>query len=777
MTEDIYRARQAVIKEAERLKPTATKNAYNPKMEEFKSWCRGRFAGEQSPETVSEDKLLIFLQECVVDRPRKRKRSSEAENQVVGSATVLQYVNAVVHLWNQQKAEGSNNLANPRGTMVKQLLKNEDKKTHKRKKANYEDRGKGTVREGYTDKDKHRLMGYFWQQTSRSVEAGIRNKVMFNACEAWTTRGNEVRLMELPDLFLYPFEHERGNNKHAVAFSLRQSKKNQFGLVEYGGALRHREVEFCLQGNLAQWLFWRYHIHGEQFPSFERSEDWYSVKVFPKDLSSSSKEMNYATQYEGLKKAFIACGVASTKVTHSGRGQSVKEMEKRGVSKADSDKSGRWTRDAAGGVYRCDLSLPALRASAGFDPNVRNSCVKRGMIPVPGLLTDQIFPQATEALKVEREKENSNIAAVGFLEMLIHLRAVLIQDSVLLQSKYPKNAFFKHKFFKSETFKLFGQRMMKQMEEMADPEVTDLQQVIPELTTFIGNGHSSILNEMAKTKAEIKEHVDARLRNLDNRLSRPPPPPRFKATTTIVQLHDEEESEDGNEETKRSSFSSTVQSSAWRFRRNGKTTAQVGRPRSLEDKDIDYRMNRSVNTVTELWKEWRDGLDGGPSVAQLKNKYRGKWPKSSGEQKFFSRRFAIVKKIREYMEAHRASPEDAVAYYEGVRGSASIDKLSKMLTQNSTRQRNPRASNAPTTLTTNLTATTRLTPPEPSPEPTEQASNLCRICGDVVNSERVCTVCKAPVHHFCSNDLLGEQADRLGLSQALCSEECKKAFF
>ena len=82
-----YNARQAVIQEAEELKPKSTKDAYKPKQEEFKGWCRAKFAQEQAPETVCEDKLLMFLRECVVGRERKRKRNDEATTQRSGQAT------------------------------------------------------------------------------------------------------------------------------------------------------------------------------------------------------------------------------------------------------------------------------------------------------------------------------------------------------------------------------------------------------------------------------------------------------------------------------------------------------------------------------------------------------------------------------------------------------------------------------------------------------------------------------------------------------------------
>ncbi len=87
-----------------------------------------------------------------------------------------------------------------------------------------------------------------------------------------------------------------------------------------------------------------------------------------------------------------------------------------------------------------------------------------------------------------------------------------------------------------------------------------------------------------------------------------------------------------------------------------------------------------------------------------------------------------------------------------------------------------RADNAQCPAKSNRTETTAMIP-SAGVETSATNEPTCRICGQEEKSGRVCSVCKAPVHHLCSNVFLGEQADLLSMSGALCSDECKKTYF
>lgn len=125
-----------------RLRPHATNAQYVPKAREFEEWCRGKKFPAISQFTVTEQKLHLFLEECVTGRQRKRDKGKE---KVIGYQTVLSYVSAVTDLHKQQKLAGINNFPNPRGDSIKSLLTNVVLENESIRRKIFEDRGKETI--------------------------------------------------------------------------------------------------------------------------------------------------------------------------------------------------------------------------------------------------------------------------------------------------------------------------------------------------------------------------------------------------------------------------------------------------------------------------------------------------------------------------------------------------------------------------------------------------------------------------------------------------------
>jgi hypothetical protein len=59
-----------------------------------------------------------------------------------------------------------------------------------------------------------------------------------------------------------------------------------------------------------------------------------------------------------------------------------------------------------------------------------------------------------------------------------------------------------------------------------------------------------------------------------------------------------------------------------------------------------YKLSRALTTVMEVWKEYKIGLGGHPSVEHLDQTYKATWRKGSTERKFYSRRKRLYKKIK-----------------------------------------------------------------------------------------------------------------------------------
>jgi hypothetical protein len=90
-------------------------------------------------------------------------------------------------------------------------------------------------------------------------------------------------------------------------------------------------------------------------------------------------------------------------------------------------------------------------------------------------------------------------------------------------------------------------------------------------------------------------------------------------------------------------------------------------------------MNRTLNTVLDVWQEYVEGINGGPSVQVLETQWKGVWRhKNNTESQFLSRR----KHIYTYIEKKLAvgvTLDVAVKELEEIRGSRSLDYLQKEL--------------------------------------------------------------------------------------------------
>src|SRR5438876_5254417 len=92
-------------------RPQNTTSSYSPKQEEFKDFCRRKLY--QDNDTVTEDKLLLFLVEEVADRPlRTKSRKAAAETPQTKTRltwrSVRSYITAITDLYRTQKARGMN---------------------------------------------------------------------------------------------------------------------------------------------------------------------------------------------------------------------------------------------------------------------------------------------------------------------------------------------------------------------------------------------------------------------------------------------------------------------------------------------------------------------------------------------------------------------------------------------------------------------------------------------------------------------------------------------
>ena len=171
--------------------------------------------------TVTGPKLHLFLLRRVIGRTVTRKGLKKT----ISKSLINGYISAVTHLWSTQKKKGINSHDAPR-PFVKDLLDQFTANQHKQFTKNFEDRGSGTLLDGYTSKETLKnILNYFW---GRERSEGLRDHLGFIFCHGALLRGQAVRQMDLSDLHHLELNNESQYAKaHALILTQRNGKTNR----------------------------------------------------------------------------------------------------------------------------------------------------------------------------------------------------------------------------------------------------------------------------------------------------------------------------------------------------------------------------------------------------------------------------------------------------------------------------------------------------------------------------------------------------------------------
>ncbi|MGH7974160.1 MAG: hypothetical protein ACREBR_01445, partial [bacterium] len=285
---------------------------------------------------------------------------------------------------------------------------------------------------------------------------------------------------------------------------LGQGKTNQFGKIEFGAAMRNR-VRLCLFGALAMWLFWTFEIEGEPYPDFSESRNWYDTKVIcSKHKEDPTKELSYKAHYNAVMGALKKAGVVSKAKTHAGRGSSVRIAELEGCEEGDLRRLGRWNTQAMEGCYLSELPRASMRVLAGFDSHNRTFYINRDIVQPSEQLMAKIFPRALSLLEIEVNRTNPNLAANGFLKLLVYLRKILLQDAVLLKERFPTHRIWSHPVFGCEEFLAFKDQLVAYTEQNEMPVEVNLRSAMPLLMEYLRDSHRNIHHQIHSNEATTR---------------------------------------------------------------------------------------------------------------------------------------------------------------------------------------------------------------------------------------------------------------------------------
>jgi hypothetical protein len=124
--------------------------------------------------------------------------------------TVRGYCSAINELWAHQTSMGLHSATRPQRVALTALKTSIARGQHQRRRAEFEDRGLATIRDGYTATQIPDLTRKAWGQSlgGNCIEQLFRTQLCFLFGNSMLLRLSNRLPMELPDLFSMPLPNE-----------------------------------------------------------------------------------------------------------------------------------------------------------------------------------------------------------------------------------------------------------------------------------------------------------------------------------------------------------------------------------------------------------------------------------------------------------------------------------------------------------------------------------------------------------------------------------------
>ncbi|CAD7067501.1 unnamed protein product, partial [Tilletia caries] len=261
-------------------------------------------------------------------------------------------------------------------------------------------------------------------------------------------------------------------------------KTNAYGRIDYGGCMRAKNASECPHNALAFSLFQRFHIDNEPFPTFQRRENWYHFHLLVHEERTVA--MQYNNHYHIMKRILGSLDIHTSKKTHLNRGGAARHAEDSGASEGEIRRAGRWNVQQMQGCYLTGLPRKAMRALAGFPTKPGAYHLPRATINPPPALLNKIWPDVEGALLgIEQGRLEKDLAAQGFLRLLVYLRTVLVQDAVVMRKQFPQHPIFQHTIFADPLFIDYAKNLEVALDKNERPLSVSVQEILPEVHRYL----------------------------------------------------------------------------------------------------------------------------------------------------------------------------------------------------------------------------------------------------------------------------------------------------
>jgi hypothetical protein len=284
---------------------------------------------------------------------------------------------------------------------------------------------------------------------------------------------------------------------------------------------------------------------------------------------------------------------------------------------------------------------------------------------------------------------------MGVTNLLLHLREVVLQDSVALRRRFPDSPVWNHAVFQHEAYEAFAERMRAVVgdDEERPSQLSILTQAMPALADCLQSMNARIEvgnNKVQEALSGIEEQVRAQGAygaqlhqqltsgsfTLQIKLADGSPSswPRAPGPPMLGML--------GSAAAAGEASSSCYASAQASLAPDGRCPSPPAALQQLQQEPPRHSMCRSVKTVEALWSEWTVGLRGQPSVGALDSRWGSRWRSGRPrEQQWYSLRLEVVREIRWMAKAQRSSEEQAMwaLHWQQQRVGCSLDRFCKQL--------------------------------------------------------------------------------------------------
>ena len=585
--------------------------------------------------------------------------AEEEEGTLLTKGTVDAYIAAVIELWRLQVAHGNHNTENPRGAAVRGFLEQRGRQRGRPDQETFQDRGIDGIQAGYSATEWLHIQDVLLSEAAFAPHQSLRTRVDLLFGHYYLLRGENRRKLELADLSLLDYPSSEGPTLCGCLVSLlRDGKMNKTARKEFMGSLRHKDPLLCTQGALAQLFFWRWHISGEEPPSFRRRQDWYRIKVLAG--RDREQELSHAVQLRETWRIFGAAGIGSTNKTHLPRRTGAQNAETHASSLTQISQTGRWNQSMLVKAYATHLPRQFMRIVAGFSSSSGGDYfLPRATYEPPSMLQKRLWPWIEEwetrfEARARRQRwaegglDNDDLAADGFINLLRRLRIVLLQDLAILQPRYPSLPFFAHAPFYGPDWDDFALTVRSSVASGEPPSLL-LQRALPEISSVLESSRDAIIQNnnrlMSGIERRLEERLDSVQKCLDTLL-------QGRAPISPVEC------------TRQPAATETPATEALA------ATEATGAPA--------FAALSKVFTIKDVWKEWKDGFAGRPAIRELEEKWGSRWRPGNAIRVQFCRRKIIWDEILA-RTARGKGEDEVIAELELLRAGRSIIYLADEL--------------------------------------------------------------------------------------------------